>query len=155
MTEQNRHLPTPGDLAALAGARRPGTPLTATAAPARQAHVTGITPAGGVPYERTRWEAAVLARHLHHRDTLVALILAHYAGPGGLLPEDGVQRTERMRELTRIQAESIRLSLRNLEKARLLARLPLSPSGTSATARAVVLTIPARRERPPHTGRRP
>lgn len=129
------------------------TPTPARPA-ARQAPAAVAVPAG-VPYERTRWEAAVLARHLHHRDTLVALILAHYAGTGGLLPEDGIQSTTRMRELTRIQAESVRLSLRNLERARLLSRLPLSEGTPSSTARAVVLTIPARRREPRHTGARP
>ncbi|MDX2863392.1 hypothetical protein [Streptomyces scabiei] len=35
-----------------------------------------------VPYERTRWESAVLAQHLHHSQVAVALVLSHYAGPG-------------------------------------------------------------------------
>lgn len=141
-----RPTPTPADQAARQSTHPP--------VQARTAPASAGVPAG-VPYERIRWEAAVLARHLHHRDTLVALILAHYAGPGGLLPEDGIQRTTRMRELTRIQAESVRLSLRNLERARLLSRLPLSEGAPSSTARAVVLTIPARRREPRHTEARP
>ncbi|MDX2551352.1 hypothetical protein [Streptomyces stelliscabiei] len=108
-----------------------------------------------VPYERTRWEAAVLAQHLHHRTTAVALILSHYAGPGGILPEDGVQRTDRMRKLTRISHENVRETLRYLEVLGLLQRKPLASGTSPKMARAVVLTIPVRRERPPHPGERP
>lgn len=129
MTEPRQHVPAPADHAAA-----PPTP---------------------VPYERTRWEAAVLARQLHHRETVVALILSHHAGPGGILPEDGVQRSERMRMLTRIGSGSIRESLSALERHGLISRLPYSPGASRRVARAIVLTVPARRERPPHTGARP
>ncbi|MDX2667420.1 hypothetical protein [Streptomyces stelliscabiei] len=108
-----------------------------------------------VPYERTRWESAVLARHLHHRTLAVALVLSHHAGPGGILAEDGVQRTDRMRELTLISHRHIRDALRYLEGRGLLERPPLGPETSPKVARAVVLTIPARRERPPHTGEQP
>lgn len=108
-----------------------------------------------VPYERTRWESAALAQHLHHRDIAVAMILSHYAGPGGILPEDGIQRTERMRQLTMISADSVRQSLRWLEVLGLLQRLPYSPGASRAVSRGIVLTVPVRRERPPHTGERP
>ena len=134
MIEQPRHTPTPGDLASLPAAAAP---------PARP------------PYERIRWEAEVLRRRLHHLDTLVALILAHHAGPGGVLPQDGVQRTERLRELTRSSSESIRVALRNLTKARLIERIPYSQGSSPASARAIVLTVPVRRERPPHPVARP
>ncbi|QFR00742.1 hypothetical protein F9278_36315 [Streptomyces phaeolivaceus] len=131
MTEPRR-TPTPGDLAA-------------------------VTPAAtlrvGPPYERTRWEAAVLERRLHRLDVLVALVLAHYAGPGGILPEDGIQRTDRLRDVAPISPESIRAALRNLENRGLITRLPLNPGSTSEAARAIALTIPARRQRPPRAGR--
>jgi hypothetical protein len=108
-----------------------------------------------VPYERTRWEAAVLARQLHHRETVVALILSHYAGTGGILPEDGIQRSERIRNLTRIGSQSVRESLSALERQGLLSRLPYSAGASRRGARAIVLTIPVRRERPPHPGDQP
>lgn len=102
------------------------------------------------PYERTRWEAAVLAEHLHTRTLAVALILSHYAGPGGILAENGIQRTGNLRQLTLISPENIRQSLRSLQGLGLLTRLPLSSGATRGVARGIVLTVPARRERPPH-----
>jgi hypothetical protein len=105
-----------------------------------------------VPYERTRWEAAVLAQHLHSRTLAVALILSHYAGPGGVLAENGIQRTGQLRQLTLISPENIRQSLRYLEVLGLLTRRPLSPGAGRGTARAIELTVPVRRERPPHPG---
>lgn len=126
MTEQ-RQLPTPADLAA--------------AAPS-------------VPYDRTRWESVVLTRRLHHIDTLVAFVLSHHAGPGGVLAEDGVQRTDRMRNLAGLSPDSTRLALKNLQKAGLLWR-PASDGTPTDVARPITLTVPVRRERPPHTGERP
>ncbi|MDX2539822.1 hypothetical protein PV437_42715 [Streptomyces scabiei] len=108
-----------------------------------------------VPYERTRWESAVLAQHLHHSQVAVALVLSHYAGPGGILCEDGIQRSERIRQLMLISPESVRKALRDLECYGLLTRRPRSPGATRRASRAIALTIPARRERPPHTGERP
>ncbi|WP_086746084.1 hypothetical protein [Streptomyces scabiei] len=108
-----------------------------------------------VPYDRTRWESAVVAQRLHYRTLAVALLLSHHAGPGGILAEDGIQRTDRMRQLTLISHQNIREALRWLEVRGLLERPPLSPGTSPKVARAVVLTIPARRERPPHTGERP
>lgn len=118
------------------------SPARAAAAPSAQ-------------YERIRWESAVLARQLHRNDKLVALVLAHYAGPGGLLPEDGVQRTDRMHAMTGLSPASTRQALKNLQKAGLLWR----PSGEGRTpteaARPITLTVPARRWTPRHTGARP
>ncbi|MEH0564678.1 hypothetical protein QBA57_39795 [Streptomyces scabiei] len=108
-----------------------------------------------VPYERTRWEAAVLSRRLEPRTLAVALILSHHAGPGGIVAENGVQRTDRMRKLTFISHQNVRETLRWLEAQGLLERPPLGPGMSPKVARAVVLTIPVRRERPPHTGERP
>jgi hypothetical protein len=116
---------------------------------------TAAQAAPPVPYERTRWEAAVLARQLHHRETVVALILSHHAGPGGILPQDGIQRSERMRATTRIGSEAIRQSLSTLERHGLISREPYTPEVSRRVSRAIVLTIPARPERPPHTGERP
>ncbi|MFM9473979.1 hypothetical protein [Streptomyces scabiei] len=113
------------------------------------------TAAAAAPYERNRWEAAVLARQLHYRTLAVALILSHHAGPGGILAQDGIQRTGRMRDLTMISSENIRQALRYLEVLGLLERLPLSAGAGRGAARGIVLTVPARRERPPHTGERP
>jgi hypothetical protein len=127
MTEQQRHLPTPPDRAA--------------AVPT-------------VPYDRTRWESAVLARRLHHIDTLVAFVLSHHAGPGGVLAEDGIQRTDRMNSVAGLSPDSTRLALKNLQKAGLLTR-PASDGKPTAVARPVTLTVPARRWEPRHTGERP
>ncbi|MFI0528521.1 hypothetical protein ACH3XX_00555 [Streptomyces scabiei] len=107
------------------------------------------------PYERTRWEAAVLAEQMHYREIAVALILAHHAGPGGILAENGIQRTERMRRLVKISPVSVRQALNSLQGRGLLRRLPPSPGATRAAARGIVLTVPVRRERPPHPGERP
>ena len=156
MTEQPRHVPTPGDLAARTTTPRCGTPLVGAVSPTCVAPAPAAeAPPAAPPYERTRWEAEVLRRRLHHSDTLVALVLAHYAGPGGVLPQDGIQRTERLREVTRTSSEAVRVALRNLTKARLIERLPYSAGASPAAARAIVLTVPARRERPPHPGERP
>lgn len=159
MTEQPRHVPTPADLVARTTTPRCGTPLTGAATPTCVAPVPAAqvaeAPPATPPYERMRWEAEVLRRRLHHSDTLVALVLAHYAGPGGVLPQDGIQRTERLREVTRTSSEAVRVALRNLTKARLIERLPYSAGASPAAARAIVLTVLARRERPPHPGERP
>lgn len=111
--------------------------------------------AAAAPYERTRWESAVLAQRLHYREIAVALILSHHAGPGGILPENGIQRTDRLRRLALMSPVSIRHSLRSLQDAGLLAREPRTPGTTRGVARGIVLTVPARRERPPHPGERP
>lgn len=140
MTDQRR-VPTPADLAAGAAPQRMGAP-PAAAATRRPA------------YDRTRWEAAVLERRLHYIDTLVALVLAHYAGPGGVLAKDGVQRTDRMRKVINLSPDSTRLALKNLQKAGLLSR-PSSDGRPTDVARPITLTVPVRRERPPHTGERP
>ncbi|WP_060879978.1 hypothetical protein [Streptomyces scabiei] len=107
------------------------------------------------PYERTRWEAAVLAEQMHYREIAVALILAHHAGPGGILAENGIQRTERMRKLVKIAPVSVRQALNSLQGRGLLQRLPHSPGATRAAARGIALTVPVRRERPPHPEERP
>ena len=147
MTDQRRHVPSPADLAA----RHCGAPLVAAATPARQAPAGDLAPAAP-PYERTRWETEVLRRHLHHLDTLVAFVLSHYAGPGGVLAEDGIQRTDHMKKLTGLSPDSTRLALKNLQKAGLLWRPPSSGRPSTEAARPVPLPIPARRERPPHPG---
>jgi hypothetical protein len=147
MTDQRRHVPSPADLAA----RRCGAPVVAAPAPACPALARDVELAAP-PYERTRWESEVLQRHLHRIDTLVAFVLAHYAGPGGVLAEDGIQRTDRMKQLTGLSSDSTRLALKNLQKAGLLWRPPSSGRLSTEAARPVTLTVPARRERPPHPG---
>ncbi|MEV4858950.1 hypothetical protein [Streptomyces ossamyceticus] len=102
------------------------------------------------PYERTRWEAAVLAQRLPYREIAIALILSHHAGPGGILAENGIQRTNNLCQLARISPDNVRRSLRYLEGLGLLTRLPLSASARRNASRGIVLTVPARRERPPH-----
>ncbi|WP_200302269.1 hypothetical protein [Streptomyces adelaidensis] len=156
MTEQNRHV-TPADLAAGAATRRCGAPLVAAAAPACLAPAAGVddTPPA-VAYDRTRWESEVLSggTYVPSAERLVALVLAHFAGVGGQLPEDGVQRSDRLMALTGLSREKAQMALKGLQRAGLLWRPPGEGQGRPKThlARPITLTVPARREEPPHTG---
>ena len=154
MTDQPRRPPTPLDLTAAVTRPRCGAPLTGAACQA-PATDTVDTPPPGPPYERTRWEAAVLARRMHFQDTLVALVLSHYAGVGGFLAEDGAQRVDLLRGVTGLRGDSVRMALKNLQKAGLLWRPPGEAGTPTHRARPITLTVPVRRERPPHPGERP
>lgn len=107
--------------------------------------VAAATPvaASSAPYDRTRWEQAVLGGNLHHVDRLVAFVLAHYAGPAGLLPQNGVQGAEQMARLTGLSSRSARQAVSNLAKRGLLVRPPLAEDhATTHTIRPITLTLP-------------
>lgn len=150
----DRHAPTPAGLAARAAGRR-GTPLAATAAPARQAPAAGTFQAGA-PYDRTRWERAVMSSGLHPFTRLTGLTLAHYA-PGGVLGEAGIQNPGGLTGRTGMAQRRVRQCLRDLEKAGLITRPPIDGWQRRDVPRPITLTIPAAATRgePPHSGRRP
>jgi DNA-binding HxlR family transcriptional regulator len=110
-----------------------------------------------VVYDRARWERAVLDVPSHQSDKLVALVLAHFAGPGGLLPAGGIQHTPRLVPLTGLSSRTLRQAMRNLERDGLIWRPRIEKGTQDHTARPITLTMPPAHTRtePPHTGQRP
>lgn len=108
------------------------------------------------PYDRHEWEDAVLGAGLHSSVRLVALALAHHAGPGGHLQADGVQHTGRMGARTGLTPERVRDNFRLLEKAGFIWR-PEPDRGHSNRVRPITLTVPVPRPRGelPNTGEVP
>ncbi|MEU1474543.1 hypothetical protein [Streptomyces sp. NPDC005760] len=108
------------------------------------------------PYDRYDWEEAVLGWAVHCSVRLVALTLAHYAGPAGHLPAGGVQHSGRMSERTGLGPERVRNSLRLLERAGFLWRPARDPLN-AGRVRPITLTLPPARARGelPSTGEVP
>lgn len=108
------------------------------------------------PYDRHEWEDAVLSTAFHCSARLLALTLAHYAGPGGHLPAGGIQHTGRMAGRTGLGPERVRSDLRHLEKAGFLWRPDRDPAKGNLV-RPITLTMPAARARGelPSTGEAP
>lgn len=142
---QTRSAPTPGDLAA---AHRP--PAAAVLAP-------DAAPEPEAPYDRHRWEEAVLSGGLYRDARLVGLVLAHYAGTSGYLPEDGVQYLKPLARLTDVTPRLVKLALRDLQRQGYMHRPPLAQGHQTQMARPITLTLPteAARTEPPHTGELP
>lgn len=109
------------------------------------------------PYERERWETAVLASHnLHSNARLVAFLLAHHADEAGEIPAGGPQHAERLAQESALMGRFARLSLNVLQTEGFLTRPPID-SWKSEQVRPITLTMPsaAARREPPHTrGRR-
>lgn len=134
---ETRPVPTPAALAA----RRPRRPETGR-------------PADAPPYDRHAWESAVLAdATLFYAPRLVAFVLAYHAGADGHLPAGGIQHRGELARLTKLPQKSVKLSLRDLDRAGLLRRPPAPPGQQSHVARPITLTVPSTAERvPPSTG---
>lgn len=138
--ELTRPVPTPGDLTI---AHRQAVP--ASPAPA---------PEPAAPYERHRWEEAVMSGDLYRDARLVALVLAHHAGEAGFLPEDGIQYLGRLTRLTGVTSRLVKLALRDLQRRGYMWRPPVAPGEQTQVARSITLTLPPlpARTEPPHTG---
>jgi len=114
--------------------------------------------AGPAPYDRARWESAVLAGELPHQARLVALLLAHLAGPRGELPAGGAHNAERLAGLCRLPHKQAGISLNVLEKTGYFTRPSIHTWETPDVRRPITLTLPAAdaldgvRTEPPHTG---
>lgn len=136
--------PAPGDLAAFA---RRSVPAPTTAS----------RPADAPPYDRARWEQAVMDSGLHFTTRLVALVLAHHAHDGQL-PAGGVQQSKRMRQRTGLGQERARQCLRDLEKAGFISRPSSGDWEARDKPRPVLLIVPgvgvpdAAGMEPAHTG---
>lgn len=120
--------------------------------------LTRPTPAGlAAPdtYDRTRWERAVLTGHLPHMARLLALLLAHLAGPDGQLPAGGPHNAERLAGLSGLPRKQTRISLNVLEKTGHFSRPSIHTWEDRDVLRPVTLTMPtaAVRQEPPHPGR--
>lgn len=133
-----RGIPTPAALAAMPRRPEPGA----------------VRPADAPPYDRRAWESAVQAdRGLFYAPRLVAFVLAHHAGEDGYLPAGAIQHLASLADLTGLTTRTVKLSLRDLDRAGLLHR-PSSPAGQQThVARPITLTLPETAERvPPSTG---
>ncbi|MDX3033023.1 hypothetical protein [Streptomyces scabiei] len=106
-------------------------------------------------YDRAAWERAVMASGMHTSARLIALILAHHAGDRGVIPAGGPQDARLLAKDSGIEGKFVRISLTRLERSHFLTRPPIETWDETKGVRPVVLTIPARRERPPHPGERP
>ncbi|MFJ9895268.1 hypothetical protein ACIQPR_18325 [Streptomyces sp. NPDC091280] len=139
-----RSVPTPGDLMT---ARCP-----AAADPAPPADPRPVA-----PYDRHRWEEAVMSGDLYRDARLLALVLAHHAGESGVLPEDGIQYLRPLSRLTDVTPRLVKLALRDLQRGGYMWRPPLAPGAQTQIARPITLTLPpvAARTEPPHTGEVP
>lgn len=127
--------PTPASIAARYGTAVPGGHRVAAAAPAPAA--VPVRP----PYDRHLWGTAVLASDLHLNDRLIALVLAHHAGPSGHLPAHGPQRIGRLSRESGISENGTRRALNQLETAGFLQR-PDIRGWNTAIVRPVTLTLP-------------
>ncbi|WP_055527756.1 hypothetical protein [Streptomyces graminilatus] len=107
-----------------------------------------------VPYDRARWEGAVLAGNLPYMARLVALVLAHLAGPLGELPAGGTHNAERLADLCRLPRKQTRISLNVLENTGHFRRPSIHTWENRDVLRPITLTLPsaAVRQEPPHPG---
>lgn len=103
-------------------------------------------------YDRGRWEAAVLSRGLDRYARLLALVLAHRAGPGGVLPAGGTHGAERLAALAGVSGRLVRISLTELETGGFLTRPDIHTWHPTRMLRPITLTMPsaAVRQEPPH-----
>ncbi|MEU0109532.1 hypothetical protein ABZ313_29825 [Streptomyces sp. NPDC006251] len=104
------------------------------------------------PFDRDRWEATVLSSDLQPYARLVALALAHSAGPAGYLPVDGPQKAPRLAERTGLNIKQTRVSLKVLEVTGFIERPDLTTWQPQQAARPITLVhpTPATRTEPAH-----
>ncbi|MFH9011208.1 hypothetical protein ACH4C6_07510 [Streptomyces sp. NPDC017943] len=94
-------------------------------------------------FDRARWEAADMASTLRPYARLVALVLAHSAGPAGYLPPDGPQKARRVAERARLNLNQARISMHVLETAGFLQRPAAETWHPTDIARPITLTFPS------------
>lgn len=109
---------------------RDTNPTPATAIPVRE------------PYDRHRWERAVIDSSLHHTAKHVAMVLAHYADDAGYLAPDGPQHVERLMADTGHSGRFVRTALTALETYRLISRPNIHGWSARQGVRPVTLTLP-------------
>lgn len=116
---------------------------------------TPLTLAPAPAYDRQRWEAAVLSGHLDHHARLLALVLAHRAGPSGSLPAGGSHGAQRLAEQAGMSDKLTRISLNALENRGYLARPDIHSWRPEQLLRPITLTMPRSavvRQEPPQPG---
>jgi hypothetical protein len=103
-------------------------------------------------FDRDRWEAAVLASDVQPYARLVALVLAHSAGPAGYLPINGPQMASRLAERTGLNLKQARVSLKVLEVTGFIERPDLDTWRPQEAVRPITLVhpAPAARTEPSH-----
>jgi hypothetical protein len=94
------------------------------------------------PYDRLRWEQAVIASSLHHTAKHIALMLSHYAGDAGCLPAGGPQHGEAMATATGHGGRWVRQALTQLEVYRLISRPNIQSWSADRGVRPITLTLP-------------
>lgn len=111
-------------------------------------------PADAPPYDRHAWESAVQADgSLFYAPRLVAFVLAHHAGEDGFLPAGGIQHYASLAQATGLVQRTVKLSIRDLDRAGLLKRPPMPDGRQTHVARPITLVVPETAERvPPSTG---
>ena len=93
------------------------------------------------PYDRHVWEAEVMASSLHRATRHIAHVLAHFGGDAGYLPAGGPQHLQRLTVATGHNEKNCRLSLQQLENARLIWR-PAVATWREEKVRPITLTMP-------------
>ena len=121
------------------------------------ARPTPLTLTGPAGYDRDRWQAAVLNGGLHSNARLVALVLAHLAGPSGILPAGGAHSVGRLARQAQLAEQLVRISLNVLEAEGYFSRPDIHTWRPQDLLRPITLTLPspsraAVRQEPPHPG---
>lgn len=106
------------------------------------------------PYDRARWERAVILSDLHRGSRLVALVLSHYADGSGHLAQGGIQESAALQLATGLTGKNVRLSMKHLQHRGFLTRPDICTWSRQDVVRPVTLTMPpaAARPEPPHSG---
>lgn len=133
-----KHIPVSAPAAPRCGAPVPGGHCTAPVAPPATAAAAAVVRG---PYERHVWEAEVMASSLHRATRHIAHVLAHFGGVAGYLPAGGPQHLERLTAVTGHNEKNCRLSLQQLENARLIWRPPVA-TWREHQVRPITLTMP-------------
>ncbi|MFJ4687079.1 hypothetical protein [Streptomyces sp. NPDC088789] len=97
---------------------------------------------GPAGYDRARWERALIAAKLpHHSARILGWGLAHLCGTAGYLPP-GAPHADRLAERLRMSPKQVRMSLHQLEQARLISRPDIRTWTPCDLVRPLTLTVP-------------
>ncbi|NEB00600.1 hypothetical protein [Streptomyces sp. SID13726] len=142
---------SPRDVADRCGTPVPGGHCTAPAAASDL-----VVEAAAGPYDRHRWEAAVLGSQMHRSTRLVALTLAHHAGEMGHIPAGDLQDPDVLAEATGLVTRHVRQALAHLGRYGWMRRPgPDTATRGRAAKRPITLTLPGARGELPSTGEVP
>ncbi|MFJ2514669.1 hypothetical protein ACIPEL_15245 [Streptomyces griseoviridis] len=131
MTTPHRPVPAPPRRAA----PLPAPPAAAARPPA---------PSGPAGYDRHRWESALLATRLPHRNAvLLGFALAHLAGDAGYVPA-GATGLRRLARYACLTERETRMSLTQLERRQLVERPAADTWEPQDIPRPITLTIGGR-----------